>query len=235
MNRLEAFLERLAQNAPDWMHKKAGWAQSGPLFTHQPAQPQVKLQAQFDVPGVYSVQFGIQETNGIPYQVLGEIFFIVNGNPIRRVVSPMNGMSITGFADTIWANLYDDSIDDGTPSAQYTGIINTTPGARPAQSQPPTLRVWGQAQTILAGASTEVEIPRSSGVISFRLSVFNPSGDAPALVIFTDDNSTVYGQELVAAGQNSFIPVPSGTTAVVITNTDGANPILVSGQWGIDG
>jgi hypothetical protein len=235
-DRLAEFLDREGDKR-SWMNLKAGWAQSGPLVT-QSKEPAVYLQARFDLPGVYTVQFGVNAPPGAPfaYQLEGEILWIVNGNPIRRVVSPMHGMSVTGWADTVRVTLRDASIPTlEAESNEYVGVINTAPGPRPAQSQPPTLRAWPQAQTLGASASVEIPVPAHSGVISFRLSVSNVVGSAPALVTFTDTNSTIYDQVPVVAGPSLFIPIPSGATEVVIQNTDTANPIIVSGLWGIDG
>ena len=245
-NRLLRFLSG-EDERPNWMHQQSGWGLSGPLYTNTVDHNNnpVKLAIDhFDRAAVFTVQLGLNlGDGGFPVQCEAEIVWSLNGQPIRRVVSVSQGCSISGVTESIAVKLYDVTpIIPGigpspTPPSfnKYIALASVAPGSRAATTLPPFLRAWSQTQTVDASGSTALAVRNNAGVVGFRLSVW-ATGIAGATVTMTDSNGTIYDQYVVPPGQNNeFVPLAPGTTMVVITNNDAANPIYLSGQWAIDG
>jgi hypothetical protein len=239
-NRLLRFLSG-EDERPDWMHRQSGWAQSGTLVTCM-SNSIVKLMVErFDRAAMYTVQIGLNVGDGgFPVQAQAEVVFSINGTPIRRVVSVSQGVSISGVTESARVTVYDVTpilIDEEiqTQNVEYVALINTAPGPRAATTLPPFLRAWSTSQTLGASDNTSLLVPGNAGVVGFRLSV-SAEGTSGATVQMTDPNGVIYDQYIVPPGVNSvFVPLASGTTQLLITNNDTANPIVLSGQWAIDG
>lgn len=242
-NRLLRFLSG-EDERPNWMHQQSGWALGGPLYTNtgDPNNNPVKLAVdKFDRAAVFTVQLGLNlGDGGFPVQCEAEIVWSINSQPIRRVVSVSQGCSITGVTESINIKLYDVTplifSQGSVPSLhQYVVFGSVAPGSRAATTLPPFLRAWPTTQSLAAAGSTALAVRNNAGVVGFRLSVW-ATGIAGATVTMTDSNGTIYDQYVVPPGvNNEFVPLAPGTTMVVITNNDAANPIYLSGQWAIDG
>lgn len=237
LNRLLRFLSG-EDERPNWMHRQSGWAQSGTLSTGVNNSVIKCAVERFDRAAVFTVQLGLNvgDGDGQPVQAQAEITWSINGTPIRRVVSISQGCSITGVTESIDVRVYDVTPTvDGSTVYEYVALINVAPGPRSATSLPPFLRAWPFTQQLIASGSTALQVPDNAGVVGFRLSVA-ATGTAGATVTMTDNLGTVYDQYVVPPGVNSiFVPLAPGTTSLLITNNDSANPINISGQWAIDG
>ena len=241
VNRLLRFLS--GEDArPSWMHQQSGFGLSGPLYTYtgdHNSNPIKVAVDKFDRAAVFTVQLGLNlGDGGFPVQCEAEIIWSLNGQPIRRVVSVSQGCSISGVTESIGIKIYDVTpvIRGGVNTPQeYFALGSVAPGPRAATTLPPFLRAWSQTQAIAAAGTTALAVRNNAGVVGFRLSVW-AEGIAGATVTMTDSNGTVYDQYVVPPGlNNEFVPLAPGTTMVVITNNDAANPIYLSGQWAIDG
>ena len=237
LNRLLRFLSG-EDERPNWMHRQSGWAQSGNLYTGTDNSVVKLMVERFDRAAVYTVQIGLNvgDADGQPVQAEAEVIWSINGTPIRRVVSVSQGCSISGVTESARVTVYDKTPHvEGSTVYEYVALVNVAPGPRAATTLPPFLRTWPTTQSLAASDSTQVQVPDNAGVVGFRLSVF-AAGAAGATVVMTDNLGTVYDQYIVPPGANSiFVPLAPGTTQIVVTNNDAANPIYLSGQWAIDG
>lgn len=135
----------------DAFDSKRGWSQTGEMVVGGNAK--VTLQADFDVPSYYTVQFNIIPPADLqipdPLQqlnVYAEITWNVSGNSVRRIISVGDGISISGTGQGCRVKVFDNSTLR-TPGAtfRYQVTCQISPDTRASNTNaPPTL--WTQPQ-----------------------------------------------------------------------------------------
>lgn len=221
-----------------------GWSQSGTLRVRDSRNSGVGLQAEFPVLGNYTVQFNIAPVayttgGGIPSHstARAEITWSVKGNFVRRVISVVDGSSITGTAEAVNVRLLDDSgplPDPGEPR-DYLGSIQVAYGTRGSNKQPPFLFV--ATTSVDPGMSTIVPIPNDVGANSVFVGV------GSGLFEVLPDNSVQARLQRGATGNFFYDPryydwVPligdSGDVELFVAGTV-VNPVTFTVVLGIDG
>lgn len=147
----------------------------------RPGSPKVlKFQPGELDPGNYTLQFAFSDPNGVGNILGGEvvkakatIIWKVSGIPVQRVVDCVNGLSITGTAESVDVTIQDAS-SISAPSKltaiEYTVAVTLGRGVRANTQQPPTFSPYTAIQ-LAPGASTTVDIPDNSGAISVHAGV----------------------------------------------------------------
>jgi len=199
------------------------------------------FQVDFDnEPGNYTIQFNV--TNIRPTRngdgpgnitPTAEVIWSVEGNSVRRLVSVVNGTSITGIGQGIRVRVFDET-DPGDTTAQqsYTVSVQVTRGSRPSIQQPPT---YGQYYTdsqgnvlfssivVLAGGASIIQVPQNIGAVSVWITAYYPGQS------FTDADLYVLQEDSALSAQASQIGLLNNTPNV------GGSPITFGILFGIDG
>ena len=183
----------------------SGWSASGDLISKD-SIPAVQLQANFQDPTPYTVQFAVTNlhaTNGSSnvgaYNPTAEIVWSVEGNSVRRVVSIINGTSVTGVGQGCRVTVRDQTPPgDVSVEMGYTVSILVAPGVRPATQGQPILvplilDIYGRTNpgAVIVDPETyvDIQIPENAGVTTVAISVSSLTGMVPAVI--TDANALV--------------------------------------------
>jgi len=197
-------------------------------------------------PGEYTIQFSvIPPSDNKGFAAYAIVNWKVDGHQIRRVVSVASGAVISGVADSVDVQLVDVSdgpvyppLANGNPDPRQLYQIASTlsRGSRPSLNQPGVLLTSRSAQQVAPGGGFQIwAVPQDCGVISAYISgpVPTPADTSANISIeFNDAAGVTLGFATVPASH--WVPLPSGTTQVLITNT-GVNTYPVNIFWGIDG
>lgn len=232
---------------------QGGWSTSGFITSQDGENSAVKLQAIFPKADNYSVQFSVGTGNGNLINPTAEIVWSLEGNSVRRLVSVINGLTVTGMAQGASVRVYDavpTNMGPMGPQVTYPVGVQIAPGVRAAENQPPTL-VISQApevpgansmlfgQSILAaGTNIDVQLPIGAGIISAYCTV---SGFGVPTVITEADiqvlhyNSGGFTLKSYDPRLLGFVPLGPDTTTIRIANFSAAGIYLVSLTFGIDG
>lgn len=194
----------------------------------------------------YTVQFSVGPTKlsnksllPVPVNPVAEIKWSVEGNDVRRLVSVVNGLSVTGVGEAIKVSVSDDSPQDTNFVVNYDVSINVAPGSRPSINQPPTLIDHSGnnffLQAVAGGASKDVIIPQDAGVISSYVTVYSAGG-----VPIAENAAEVTLKNVFSVGQKSYDPrigwvsmIP-GAAILTLTNRSGVDQFYTV-TFGIDG
>lgn len=233
------------------------WSAIGDMQTENPNK-QVSLQAHFDEPGIYTVQFSFRFldesqagiTNEGPPRVYADIEWSVAGNTIYRRISVHDGASISGNAEGVKVRVYDESVVAlDAWIVDYQVGITVAPGVR-AGDQPPTLEIYnatyGSWGTIAAddgaggaiGNWIDVPVPQNAGVKSVMVW---GSPEFHDQIVGLDDlvsgfkmTSGIKGYWRPYRTGQVWMPVPPGTRYIRIGNQVTWNQTY-SCIFGIDG
>ena len=169
----------------DKFGQSGGWSATGLMLNDgksKAAHLQVNFLATEGRPNPsknYTVQFSVGPTKTLAGKLLqapvfpeAEIIWSVEGNSVRRVVSVVNGMSITGVGEAVSVRVY-----DNTPQAfagggfTYQVDITVAPGSRASTQQPPTLSYNTSLGLALTDTFPEqtIDIPQNAGIINYFL------------------------------------------------------------------
>lgn len=223
---------------------KTAWSASGELVND--SEQTVLLQAVFQETGAYTVQFAINGkdlTNSFSSRkTRATVTWKVEGNTVQRVIDVVNGTSISGTAQGVTVEVED--LSTGSDKTPYVVSVQVTKGTRPNVQQPPYQTV--PRFTIEDGDTTPVDItiPQNDGVISVKILMF------PIFIgsEFPDDQpqfdyETIFFRGFSSAAanfstyllQNTWIPVPSGTTKLTILQGADGIGMAYTIFFGIDG
>lgn len=232
-----------------------GWSQSGSLFTHNntigPAAEQVQLQCQFNNQmQTHTVQFNAPDNTvavaGSGILVEAEILWSVEGGVVRRLVSVLDGMAVSGVAQSVIVNVRDVSLTN--IRTEYQVGITVAPGVRGSIHQPPTLRSDGirssdgarfaYVTNLAPGDSAVWTVPANCGAVSSYITV-----DSVTAVALTDVDVRVLQRAVSGVTQKrygyngcfSYVPLYPICRDVTITNTRAVGDIQVSNTFGIEG
>ena len=217
------------------MSHKTAWSVSGDLQSNN-ASKAVQLQAEFHEIGNYLVQFGISKTPGDSINPQAELTWSVEGNSVRRVITVVNGVSVTGSAQAVKVKMYDAG-SQVAGARDYTGSIQVVPGVRPSQNQPPTL--FGAVGTLVDSAAVTVPLPVDSGIISVLIKVASDDVTAahpiPAGSVYAIQQDSAGARISVYEPQDyDYVTISRDVTSVSIKNVSGLT-IRYSMTFGIDG
>lgn len=237
--------------AGDCRPAPSGWSQSGKLICQNtPSAPTVSLQCQFPEPDSYTVQFDVSNIVGFPnapgQSTTADLIWSVKGNSVRRRVSVISGMSITGTAEAVQVKAYDTTFpggEAGKPGGPYTVIINCSKGLRSAQSQQPYYippnNIDGDPKEGLGfwpvpAASTQaVPIPEQIGATSVKVVVGSLDGTP------IPDQAAQVQQDFVGVPYDPrialWVPVLQGATQITLINNSVAQNYIFAVFLGIDG
>lgn len=228
-----------------------GWSSSGQL-TQGNRVREISLQADFDEPGAYTVQFSMQQPAviaGVPnFAAKAEaiIEWKVEGNWVTRVVSLGNGVSVSGVGQAVRVKMADRSptlyLPPQSPQPYFCGA-QVVRGTRAATQQPPVYTPVDEVYSVAPGASLVVPVPGDAGVISVQVTM-QSAGLASSLVV--DGDGLVQLEPIVALGPTIFkrydprnytwIPVVGGNEQLRLINRRAAGTALLFGvSFGIDG
>lgn len=232
-----------------------GWSVFGELISHDSRLSQeppkvIQLQCSFDRQmQTHTIQFNGPDNFAIgaigAVMPEAEIIWSVEGVSIRRVVSISDGLSISGEAQSVTVNMYDQSFDG---PERYTVGCTVAPGVRGDTQQPPLLRVnttvAGGVQFpfgvgLAAAASADWLLPPNVGAVSSFMTVRGAAPPAAPLVE-NEVEITHFNGGLVPvkfyglSGCFKYIPLFGGTRLVRITNRS-ATAIAVAHHFGIEG
>jgi hypothetical protein len=235
-----------------------GWSSSGTLVSKDPLKT-INLQANFVEPVAYTVQFSvtnIKAQNGSAsigsYIPTAEIVWSVTGNSVRRLVSVVNGTSVTGVGQGCRV-----LVRDSTPPTDisvvmaYDVSILIAPGDRAANQTQPILvpltsghlgRTCPGRVLVLPQTYVDVPVPENAGVIAVAVTV---SGmlDVGGLVI-TEADAFVSHVNLFNEVKRynpkdyEWVPIGPETTIIRMYNyfpVVSNNVLLYNVTFGIDG
>lgn len=160
--------------------KKDGWSASGELRLGSSSK-EVSMQADFDTPGTYTLQFDIKyplspSVGFFDWDMAAEadIFWSVEGNSIRRRVTITPGASISGTGQGVKVRLLDasqDNLGGISESANYPVSVQLAPGIRGGEAYPILQRAGDSVFTTVAGPVTKLgnTVPRDAGVKAIRV------------------------------------------------------------------
>jgi hypothetical protein len=225
---------------------KTGWQQNGVLITGK-RDESVHLQQVFPRSEFYTVQIGVTPPASLAppdttvpgfgiYDAVADIEWSVEGATNRRTVSVGNGVSISGPAQSVKVNAYDQS-STLFGQHEYIVTIQCSKGTRPSQDQPPTLRGYPTVVSVLGGATSVLDIPPDAGVISVETSVGVLAAAAlpiKALVLQVNGAGQILKQYDPTV-QTGFVPVAPNATQVELINLSVGDTYRLQFTWGIEG
>ena len=233
---------------------KNGWGQAGKLLTGNP-QSQVTMQAQFDEPGTYTVQFSKADNpaSNNPIFTVAIITWSVEGHFLTRKVNVADGVSVSGVGQAVRVQLNDATPNNlGTPTGEeYDVSVQVARGVRGTNKQPPIL-IGGESvppssvgsggngglYTVLNGGTAVIPIPTGSGVISVYVTVAAaPPAPAPIAEMAVLANLNYAGLAFKMWDPRDFpdwVPIVPGTNSISLVNTSGQTTVW-SVAFGIDG
>lgn len=233
-----------------------GWSASGRLVSKD-SNPAVQLQANFQDSTPYTVQFSItnlKATDGSTdvgsYNPTAEIVWSVEGNSVRRVVSVINGTSVTGVGQGCRVTVRDQTpTGDSTKEMEYVVSILVAPGVRAAnQLQPvlvplitdPFLVTRPGTVFVDGGTAVDIQIPENAGVTSVYITASSLNAGIPIILTDADVQASHTNSAYVYKEYNpikyTWVPIGPGTTTIRLTNYMGpATQVLFNVTFGIDG
>lgn len=217
---------------------KIGWSQSGALIAGIPNVSVVSIQANFPEAANYTCQFRLGG-NLTSKKTQAEITWVVEGTPIRRLVTVADGVSVQGAAQAVSVRVTDVSVLDALPAVKgqaYNVYINVTKGTRGSTSNPPTFTPENLLQLVPLTSHTYI-VPQSAGIISVAFQLYNilngPVAGGDIAVQCFDDA----GNNLATFDPTLYFwqPFPAGCTQITVTNNAAGKSYYVKPIYGIDG
>jgi hypothetical protein len=198
--------------------------------------------------GVYTCTFDVipptdEDGDMLPFAATAQIRWNENGNSIQRIISIVQGTSISLPGRVVDIRVTDVTPEllpisgDPTPGAgsKYTVSVVIDRGMRPSKSYPPTL--YSGIATFPPATAVTIPIPLKSGVDSLEVTAVEdvafPTVKPNIVVSF--QNGTGIFKQYDPSVTPGFVPIPPGATDVVITNADPTNATNITLTWGVDG
>lgn len=217
--------------------KLNGWSANGQLIAPSvlggSGSGEVSLQANFDDPGNYTIEFSVQTPgnfsfNRVQQSVEALITWSVAGNSLSRRVTIANGTSVSGVGQGVKIRIFDASefqagIDPPGSVFTYDVAVQVSRGSRAANGAPPTyvpISSIDQNNSSTAGlAVAQVDVPRDAGVNSVRVVGYRVSG-ANRFALLQGD--VIISQAAPISSSNydytdqsgSFVPLIPGVTRI---------------------
>lgn len=236
---------------------KNGWSASGQLITGNP-DVKVILQASFiENPTNYTIQFGLRKPvpgliiggQGGIVQPVAEVVWTVEGNDVRRLVNIVNGLSMTGTAQSVKVTMWD-NLREGqggfVPGEEYVGAILVSPGSRASLDHAPTLipesyvqadsieHVYAGAVTLFPADFVAFDIPENAGVVSVMPWYSGNKDVVDGDVFFGMGNNTDNYFQYNLQRNPLWVPVPAACSRIFMRN-DSTETIEVGVVFAVDG
>ncbi len=256
---MSAFLYWLEQRAQEWIARgekripvrvksPVGWGISGQLTADGNPNNAVQLQVSFaEQMQTHTIQFDGPDSNVDAGGIItpspeAEILWQVNGITNRRLVSVLDGQSVSGLAQSVTVNVRDTAV--GGNGAAYSVGITAAPGVRASTDQPPTFIPSGVTSagaafkfgtSIIAGDFITWNLPGNAGIVSNYLELRMAVGTVleSVAVTFRAANAGVLAT-LDGSVRNRWMPIPQGTNSIRVTNNT-ASTISAFLTLGVDG
>jgi hypothetical protein len=228
----------------------------------------VNLQANFqqetedektDDAGDYTIQFGLSNIHRVPpitspnlgnITPTAEIVWSVEGNEVRRIISIVNGVTVTGTGQAVKVKVYDATpANDPGQATQYDVSVLIAPGIRPSTQQVPFF-----APTIQTGIiglpvgvalvnpteTVSAHIPVNAGATSVYVSV---AGALTPIVLSESDLSVIHVSStgvptrMYDPRDAGWVPLSPQTTEIRLFNNLplGGAVLIFNVAFGIDG
>lgn len=233
--------------------KYRGWSASETI-NNWDTEATVHLQANFESTAEpYTIQFGVTTPDPSDnINPIADIVWTVEGNEVRRTVSVINGLSVTGTGQAVRVEVYEEhaAFPGEVDSVNYNVSILVTPGCRASTQQPPTLHpvltdpatgdrrigtVW-----LATGTQYTFPAPHNAGIISLYTLVQRTAllpGIAPVIITDAQAQVTLTGANSRASYsplRGEWVPVVPGLTDVTLTNVSGVD-LEFHVAFGVDG
>ncbi len=208
--------------------KLTGWGAGavlnppGAQFPDPRGQKNYTLQATLTPSQVFTVQFAVgnpknPEARNTPVAI---IEWAVNGVTVRRKVSAVNGVSLTGVGEAVYVKVFDEG-NTGSESP-YSSSTTVSIGTR-GGFEPPTLQNQPAQSIISGGGSALFPIERDAGVVAVRILVVSGTTLNPEKinVRFLDNFGAISGFQ--NPNVNGFVQVPPTAVSVLVENNDAVN------------
>ena len=173
------------------------------------------------------------------------IYFATQPNSGYPLMAPViNGVPGTVFSLTI---PYTGPASPGAPfwiQSPYKVAVALSKGTRPPIQQPPVLLTAEDPVTVVHGAIGPVggiAIPQDAGVISIITSVIPTLAPVTSLVsaaqgaVYFAMPGGVLQHAYIPGTPQNFYPIPPGSTRIFFSNSDPAQDLDFTYQWGIEG
>ncbi len=236
---------------------KKAWSNGGSLFSGT-TRGDVHLQCDFEsAPEFYTAQFSIAPITSVQQFCMAEVLWSVEGVTNRRLISVVNGASISGCGQAVSIRCFDLSAIGGGPE-EYQVNIAVTKGTRGSSNQPPVLGGaadpegnigrFASPMTVLlpATATANRNLINDSGTIAAYLAI--AESNVVGGPLSTEDILVEYFAGLNGTGGRVFVgnlsycnfwaPVPPGARSLSVTNRRTVIPdenVQYSLMWGVDG
>ena len=193
-------------------------------------------------PGNYTLQFGLEDPNNPSVasaitQPRAEIYWVVGGNQVRRVVDVNNGISISGVAEGVSVSIYDDSVIGGPGTRDpYTVNMQVAKGSRPSVQQPPTYSLREQISAG-GGAVENISFPKNIGAISVYVAVAPFFAGAAIGAYDIEVIQTVSGAFIkhYDPRQSDWVPLGASADGIQLKTSAACPPFYYQVTVGIDG
>jgi hypothetical protein len=227
-----------------------GWSASGDLVTGQGINgglKQINLQARLEHEDSLTTQFNI---SGIAASCRAEIVSLLGGNSVRRVVSVIDGMSVTTRGKNISVSVRDFTHPGTSNGKTYQVAILSSLGVRASSGQPPMLApliynvVFNDGIDLPIQGSINVPpaseyfvpIPSDCGVNSVFVSVYTPGiPDVNDFSANQRNDGSVILSSYDPTAVRGWVPVQPNAFAIGLSNIDAALTAQFAVTFGIDG
>jgi hypothetical protein len=237
------------QEAAEASRTVTGWAAAGRLSNGGFAQPGEAVIMQVNlVPGEYTVQISTSPIFQVTQKTYAEILWMAYGGLNRRLISVVNGTSISGVCNGVNVRVFDQSaIGGGFGNEVYDVNITVAKGTRASTSQQPILEGFGGTSspsvTVPPAASADENVPDNCGATAAFIAVSEvDAADAPissdeiSVTMMSNLNGTgVILKQLDFIGCNQWVPLAQGCKSITVTNHRAAGNIRKAVTFGIDG
>jgi hypothetical protein len=228
-------------------------------LTSQRVSGGITLNSKRSVPVVRTVSFSVSQPQPAPgspglgpMNPVAEVNFFIDGNTYSRTLSVYNGASISGVSENVSVTVSDQfPPTPGAAPVVYDVTIVESAGQRSSNSLPPTLTTFleqpggGVTQfgmttlgTLPGTTSVTIEIPQNCGINSVAINVITANNAAfkneDLDVLLTNNTGGGGTYKSYYPNEHGFVNIPPGAN-VLYLNNHGANELIVSVTWGIDG
>jgi hypothetical protein len=204
---------------------KTGHAQAGSLVTGN-ASKFVSAEFKFRQPQEFTVTVDLDlPTDGFTAFAQATVTWAVGGVPVSRTFDVAAGISISGVAEAVKVTVNDITPVGHTFGLSYSASILFAANPRPT-SAVPVIKTGVAAATVANAGTTSANVPRGASSVA----IYSSATSGLTITCMTLDGTTIL--QTTSIGQ--FIPLPSGTGQVQVSNGSGAQA-SISILWGMDG
>jgi hypothetical protein len=220
--------------------RRNSWSQAGTLVPG--GNGQVNMQCPFEEFGNYTVQFNLTGPPITPLSTLirkaeAHLTWSINGQSVSRRVNVVNGVSVTGTAESVIIKVLDASLLlDAHPRDPYLVSVQTTKGTRATVQQPPTLDTPAVSLDPGPVLSAAIPIPQDAGAISVFVTVTAASAleDEQVTVLMRSPGGIVL-REYSPLVNTEWVPIPAGASEIRLRSGVLAPVTNWAVTFGIDG